>query len=59
MLFFLQLCESIPSPKGESVLNCGGISDMPDIVFTIADRPFTLTPEQVWDYFFVDSFVVI
>lgn len=41
-----QLCESLPSPSGESVINCNSISTMPNITFTIGSQPFTLTPEQ-------------
>ncbi|KAL1828224.1 hypothetical protein DCAR_0207419 [Daucus carota subsp. sativus] len=41
-----QLCESIPSPMGESAINCKSISDMPNITFTIGKQAFSLTPEQ-------------
>ncbi|KAL5060852.1 hypothetical protein RYX36_032456 [Vicia faba] len=41
-----QLCESLPSPSGESVISCNDISKMPNISFTIGDKPFVLTPEQ-------------
>ncbi|KAI4332064.1 hypothetical protein L6164_017003 [Bauhinia variegata] len=41
-----QLCESLPSPAGESVINCNGISQLPNVTFTIGDKLFTLTPEQ-------------
>ncbi|XP_061367247.1 aspartic proteinase-like [Gastrolobium bilobum] len=41
-----QLCESLPSPNGESVVNCNSISKLPNITFTIGDKPFILTPEQ-------------
>ncbi|TKY52352.1 Aspartic proteinase [Spatholobus suberectus] len=41
-----QLCESLPSPNGESVVNCNSISQLPNITFTVGDKPFTLTPEQ-------------
>ncbi|EXB57546.1 Aspartic proteinase [Morus notabilis] len=41
-----QLCESLPSPAGESVINCNSISTMPNVTFTIGSKPFTLTPEQ-------------
>lgn len=41
-----QLCESLPSPSGESVINCNDISKMPNISFTIGDKQFVLTPEQ-------------
>nr|KYP71680.1 Aspartic proteinase oryzasin-1 [Cajanus cajan] len=41
-----QLCESLPSPSGESVISCDSLSQMPSITFTIGDKPFVLTPEQ-------------
>ncbi|XP_039029453.1 aspartic proteinase-like isoform X2 [Hibiscus syriacus] len=41
-----ELCKSLPSPMGESVIDCRRISSMPDITFTIADKPFKLTPDQ-------------
>ncbi|KAJ3676033.1 hypothetical protein LUZ60_003445 [Juncus effusus] len=41
-----QLCEKLPSPSGESTVSCNDIDKMPDIVFTIADKKFTLTADQ-------------
>ncbi|KAK8564759.1 hypothetical protein V6N12_058341 [Hibiscus sabdariffa] len=41
-----ELCKSLPSPMGQSVIDCARISSMPDITFTIADKPFKLTPDQ-------------
>ncbi|KAE9598177.1 hypothetical protein Lal_00004084 [Lupinus albus] len=41
-----QLCESLPSPAGESVISCNSLSQMPNITFTIGDKPFVLTPDQ-------------
>ncbi|RYR02031.1 hypothetical protein Ahy_B06g080879 isoform A [Arachis hypogaea] len=41
-----QLCESLPSPSGESVISCDSLSRMPNITFTIGDKPFVLTPDQ-------------
>ncbi|XP_062143911.1 aspartic proteinase-like isoform X1 [Alnus glutinosa] len=41
-----ELCESLPSPSGESVIECDSISNMPDIAFTIGNKSFVLTPEQ-------------
>ncbi|KAM7481863.1 hypothetical protein LguiB_006446 [Lonicera macranthoides] len=41
-----QLCDSIPSPMGESVIDCKSVSAMPDITFTIGSKEFILTPEQ-------------
>ncbi|GAV91757.1 Asp domain-containing protein/SapB_2 domain-containing protein/SapB_1 domain-containing protein [Cephalotus follicularis] len=41
-----ELCESLPSPMGESVIDCNRILSMPNITFTIGNEPFTLTAEQ-------------
>ncbi|KAM5560882.1 aspartic proteinase-like [Rosa sericea] len=41
-----ELCESLPSPMGESIIDCNSISSMPNITFTIGDKPFVLTPQQ-------------
>lgn len=41
-----QLCESIPSPAGESLVDCNSLSNMPNLTFTIGGKPFVLTPEQ-------------
>lgn len=41
-----ELCDSLPSPSAEAVIECEKISNMPDITFTIGEKPFTLTPEQ-------------
>jgi phytepsin len=43
----LQLCERLPSPNGESTVDCHQISKMPNLAFTIANKTFRLTPEQV------------
>ncbi|XP_074311743.1 phytepsin-like isoform X2 [Silene latifolia] len=41
-----KLCENIPSPNQESVVDCSRVSDLPDVTFTIADKHFRLTPDQ-------------
>ncbi|KAK4781947.1 hypothetical protein SAY86_016049 [Trapa natans] len=41
-----QLCENFPNPTGESVIDCNTISRMPNVTFTIGEKPFNLTPEQ-------------
>ncbi|GMH13118.1 hypothetical protein Nepgr_014959 [Nepenthes gracilis] len=41
-----ELCDSLPSPMGESVIDCDSIPYMPNVTFTIGDKPFKLTPEQ-------------
>ncbi|KAL0335368.1 UNVERIFIED_CONTAM: Aspartic proteinase oryzasin-1 [Sesamum radiatum] len=33
-----QLCESIPSPGGEALIDCNAISSMPNVTFTIGDK---------------------
>lgn len=43
----LQLCDRLPSPMGESAVDCGSLSSMPTVSFTIGGRKFDLTPEQV------------
>ncbi|XP_042520247.1 aspartic proteinase A1-like isoform X2 [Macadamia integrifolia] len=41
-----ELCERLPSPMGESVVDCGNLSSMPPVSFTIGGKAFKLTPEQ-------------
>ncbi|CAA6653839.1 unnamed protein product [Spirodela intermedia] len=41
-----ELCEHIPSPMGESTVECSQLDSMPDLSFTIGDRSFVLTPDQ-------------
>ena len=41
-----QLCDKIPSPGGESIIDCNTLSSMPNISFTIGGKPYVLTPEQ-------------
>ncbi|PWZ54910.1 Aspartic proteinase oryzasin-1 [Zea mays] len=41
-----QLCERLPSPMGESAVDCGSLASMPDIAFTIGGKKFKLKPEQ-------------
>ncbi len=43
----LQLCERLPSPNGESLVDCNSLSSLPNVSFTIAGKLFDLTPEQV------------
>lgn len=44
----LQLCEKLPSPMGESSVDCSSVASMPDISFTIGGKKFSLKPEQVF-----------
>ncbi|KAL4312002.1 hypothetical protein GQ457_01G036410 [Hibiscus cannabinus] len=40
------LCERLPSPNGESVVDCHGLSSMPNVSFTIGGKVFDLAPEE-------------
>lgn len=42
-----QLCDRLPSPMGEAVIDCESVLSMPNITFTIGNKPFNLTPDQV------------
>jgi phytepsin len=44
----LKLCERLPNPLGKSFINCDEITAMPYVSFTIGNRSFPLSPEQVW-----------
>ncbi|KAJ7558159.1 hypothetical protein O6H91_04G027100 [Diphasiastrum complanatum] len=41
-----QLCERLPSPNGESIVDCNAIPHLPNVAFTIANQALVLTPEQ-------------
>ncbi|KAK1294455.1 hypothetical protein QJS10_CPA16g01772 [Acorus calamus] len=41
-----QLCDRLPSPMGESTVDCDQISNLPNVAFTIGGRIFSLSPEQ-------------
>ncbi|KAH8971313.1 hypothetical protein BDL97_02G134400 [Sphagnum fallax] len=41
-----ELCERLPSPNGESLVDCNSLSSLPNVSFTIAGKLFDLTPEQ-------------
>jgi hypothetical protein len=43
----LQLCNRLPSPMGESAVDCGSLGSMPDIEFTIGGKKFALKPQEV------------
>ncbi|CAN0900952.1 Aspartic proteinase A1 [Linum grandiflorum] len=40
------LCERLPSPMGESTVDCASLSTLPTVSFTIGGKVFDLTPEQ-------------
>nr|XP_023925137.1 aspartic proteinase-like [Quercus suber] len=41
-----ELCDRVPSPMGESSVDCGNISNMPTVSFTIGGKIFDLTPQE-------------
>lgn len=41
-----QLCERLPSPNGESTVDCNSLDSMPKVAFTIAGKSFELAPEE-------------
>ncbi|KAK8948415.1 Aspartic proteinase oryzasin-1 [Platanthera zijinensis] len=41
-----ELCERLPSPMGESSVDCNSLSTMPAVSFTIGGKAFDLTAEQ-------------
>ncbi|KAK6265010.1 hypothetical protein SCA6_020444 [Theobroma cacao] len=41
-----ELCDRVPNPMGESAVDCGSLSSMPTISFTIGGKVFDLTPEE-------------
>ncbi|KAG2684340.1 hypothetical protein I3760_10G072600 [Carya illinoinensis] len=41
-----ELCDRMPSPMGESAVDCGHISSMPSVSFTIGGKIFHLAPEE-------------
>lgn len=41
-----KLCHSFPSPAGDAEVQCDHIPDMPNLTFTIGNKPFTFTPLQ-------------
>ncbi|CAI9294760.1 unnamed protein product [Lactuca saligna] len=41
-----KLCENLPSPGGQSTVDCKHLSSMPNIGFTIGGKSFQLSPQQ-------------
>ncbi|XP_051128693.1 aspartic proteinase A1-like [Andrographis paniculata] len=41
-----ELCERLPSPMGESAVDCASISSLPTISFTIGDKTLDLFPHE-------------
>ncbi|KAK9133333.1 hypothetical protein Scep_012861 [Stephania cephalantha] len=46
MNYINELCERLPSPMGESAVDCENLASMPNVSFTIGDRVFDLSPPQ-------------
>ncbi|EOA34173.1 hypothetical protein CARUB_v10021675mg [Capsella rubella] len=41
-----EMCERMPSPNGESAVDCSQLSKMPTVSFTIGGKVFDLAPEE-------------
>ncbi|KAI3440167.1 uncharacterized protein J3R85_003779 [Psidium guajava] len=41
-----ELCDRVPSPNGESAVDCEKLSSMPIVSFTIGDNVFNLSPNE-------------
>ncbi|CAH9082277.1 unnamed protein product [Cuscuta europaea] len=41
-----ELCERLPSPVGESSVDCGQLSSMPTVSFTLGKKVFDLSPDE-------------
>ncbi|KAK4369400.1 hypothetical protein RND71_013192 [Anisodus tanguticus] len=41
-----KLCDRIPSPMGESAVDCNSLASMPNVSFTVGNKTFNLTPQQ-------------
>ncbi|KAG7012357.1 hypothetical protein SDJN02_25109, partial [Cucurbita argyrosperma subsp. argyrosperma] len=46
MNYINELCDHMPSPMGQSAVDCGSLSSMPIVSFTIGDKVFDLTPQE-------------
>lgn len=44
--YLSNMCERLPNPNGESVVDCDQIQSMPAVTFTIGGKQFDLSPEQ-------------
>ncbi|PSR97837.1 Aspartic proteinase [Actinidia chinensis var. chinensis] len=42
-----ELCERLPNPRKKSFVDCDNIATMPDVSFTIANKSFLLSPDQM------------
>jgi phytepsin len=41
-----EICNLLPSPMGESIVNCSTINTLPNLSFVLAGKSFVLTPQQ-------------
>ncbi|KAJ4826247.1 hypothetical protein Tsubulata_044547 [Turnera subulata] len=41
-----ELCDRMPSPMGESAVDCGNLSSMPTVSFTVGGKVFDLDPHE-------------
>ncbi|XP_021902724.1 aspartic proteinase A1-like [Carica papaya] len=41
-----EICDRLPSPMGESAVDCSSLSSMPNVSFTIGGKEFALSPSQ-------------
>ncbi|VVA93720.1 unnamed protein product [Arabis nemorensis] len=46
MNYINEVCERMPSPNGESAVDCARLSTMPTVSFTIGGKIFDLAPEE-------------
>jgi len=49
----------MPSPNGESAVDCSQLSKMPTVSFTIGGKVFDLAPEEVHSYVALDDILNI
>jgi len=45
-LFLDNLCDLLPTPNGESIVDCSTLPSLPNIEFVISGTTFTLTPDE-------------
>jgi len=45
-IFLDAICDLLPSPNGESLVDCSIVSTLPNIAFVLSGKQFVLTPDQ-------------